>query len=80
MRTLKLIEVEIEDTDVHDVDLHMSKASNWMTGHDKSKALSHDRPAPDELLADIEALRAFSKKLIHRRDQTQKRRKALLKP
>jgi len=80
VRTLKLIEVEIEDTDVHDIDLHMSKASNWLTGHDKSKSFSQDRPGPDELIADIEALRVFSKKLIHRRELTEKRRKALLKP
>jgi hypothetical protein len=80
VQTRKLREVEIEDTDVHHIDLHMSKASNWMTGHDKSKALSQDRPAPDELLTDIEALRAFSKKLINRRALTEKRRKALLEP
>ena len=80
VQTLKLIEVEIKDSDVHYIDLHMSKASNWMRGHDKSKALSQDRPAPNEVLIDIEALRAFSKMLSHRRAPTEKRRKALLKP
>lgn len=80
VQTRKLIQVEIEDTDILDIDLHMSKASKWLTGHDKSKALSQDRPAPDDLLADIEALRGFSKKLTHRRELTEKRRKALLKP
>jgi len=80
VQTLKLIEVAIEDPDIHHVDLHMSKASTWMTGHDKSKALHHDRPAPDELLADINALRAFSKQLIDRREQTKKRRKKQLEP
>jgi hypothetical protein len=79
VQTLKLIEVMIEDPDIHQIDLHMSKASTWMTGHDKSKALSDDRPAPDELLADIDALRAFSKKLIDRRKETEKRRKDQLK-
>lgn len=80
VRTLKLIGVAIEDTDIHQVDLHMSKASTWMTGHDKSKALHDDRPAPDELLADINALRVFSKKLIERRKETENRRKDLLRP
>jgi energy-coupling factor transporter ATP-binding protein EcfA2 len=80
VQTLKLIQVAIEDPDIHHVDLHMSKASTWMTGHDKSKALDHNRPPPDELLADINALRAFSKKLIDRRDETEKRRKEQLKP
>lgn len=80
VETRKLIEVAIEDLDIHHVDLHMSKASTWMAGHDKSKALHHDRPAPDEFLADVNALRAFSKKLIDRRKETEKRRKDQLKP
>ncbi|MCK9399729.1 MAG: AAA family ATPase [Bacteroidales bacterium] len=80
VQTLKLNQVAIEDSDIHSVDLHMSKASTWMTGHDKSKALHNDRPAPDELLADINALRAFSKQLIARRDQTKLRRKKQLEP
>jgi len=78
VQTLKLIEVAIEDSDIHLTDLHMSKASTWMTGHDKSKALHHDRPAPEELLTDINALRQFSKTLIDRRKQTKKRRKKQL--
>jgi hypothetical protein len=77
--TLKLVEVDIEDSDINEVDLHMSSASTWMTGHDKSKALHHDRPAPDELIADINALRAFSKTIIDRRKATEKRRKDQLK-
>jgi ABC-type cobalamin/Fe3+-siderophores transport system ATPase subunit len=79
VQTRKLNEVDIEDSDINDVDLNMSKASTWMTGHDKSKVLHHDRPAPDELLADINALRAFSKKLIDRRKDTKKRREDQLK-
>ena len=80
MQTLKLIQVAIEDPDIHYIDLNMSKASTWMTGHDKSRMLDDNRPAPDELLADINALRVFSKKLIDRRKETEKRRKNLLEP
>jgi energy-coupling factor transporter ATP-binding protein EcfA2 len=80
VQTLKLIHVGIEDRDIHQIDLHMSKASTWMTGHDKSRALHHSRPAPDELLTDINALRVFSKELITRRKATEKRRKDQLKP
>lgn len=58
VQTLKLIHVAIEDTDIHTIDLNMTKASTWMTGHDKSKMLDDNRPAPDELLADIKVLRA----------------------
>ena len=70
VQTLKLINVAIEDPDIHCLDLNMSKASTWMTGHDKSKALCEDRPGPDELLADISELRSFSKKLSNRRAET----------
>lgn len=80
VKTLQLIEVAIEDSDIHQIDLQISKASTWMTGHDKSKALHDDRPEPDELLGDIQALREFSKKIIARRKQTEERRKNKLKP
>jgi len=80
VQTLKLIEVAIEDSDIHQIDLHISKASTWMTGHDKSKTLHYDRPAPDELFSDIDALRVFSKQLTGRREQTKKRRKKQLEP
>jgi energy-coupling factor transporter ATP-binding protein EcfA2 len=78
VQTLKLIHVAIEDTDIHYINLNMSKASTWMTGHDKSKALDDNRPTPDELVNDINSLRVFSKKLIDRRNVTEKRRKKLL--
>lgn len=80
IQTLKPIQVSIKDSDIHQVDLHMSKTSTWMTGHDKSKALDQDRPASDELLNDIKELRDFSKMLTDRRKETEKRRKAQLKP
>jgi energy-coupling factor transporter ATP-binding protein EcfA2 len=75
VQTLRLEEVDIEDADISQIDLHMSKASTWMTGHDKSKSLHDDRPSPDEVLADIQALRAFSKAISSRRESTKKRRK-----
>lgn len=80
VKTLKLIEVAIEDTDIHQIDLHMTKASTWMTGHDKSKALDQDRPAPIEVLNDIKFLREFSRLLNGRRKETENRRKQQLKP
>jgi ABC-type lipoprotein export system ATPase subunit len=80
VHTQKLMKVDIEDGDIHKIELNMSKTSTWITGHDKSKALHEDRPAPDELLADINALRDFSKQIIKRREQTDVRRKEKLKP
>ena len=78
VQTLKLMEVGIEDSDIHEIHLNWTKASTWKTGHDKSKALHHDRPAPDELLADISSLRTFSKKCTTRRKTTKDRRKGQL--
>ncbi len=80
IQTLKLTEVDIEDPDIHHIDLNMTKASTWMTGHDKSKALHSDRPEPEEILCDIDALREFCKKINSRRGKTKNRRKGQLKP
>lgn len=80
VQTLKLISVAIEDPDIHQLGLNIAKSSTWMTGHDKSKALHEDRPTPDELLADVNELRVFSKKLASRRAETKKRREAQLEP
>ena len=80
VQTLKLMEVAIEDADSRLIDLHMSKASTWMTGHDRSKALHFDRPSPDEMLSDIDTLRQFSKALFGRREETKKRRRKQLEP
>lgn len=76
VKTLQLAGVTVEDHDVRTIDVHMSKCSTWMTGHDRSKALDEDRPAPDELLGDIKALRDFSSTVTKRRDDLKKRRKA----
>ena len=78
VHTRKLLEVAIEESDWRLVELNMSKASNWMRGHDKSKVLHQDRPAPDKVLVDIDALRQFSKAVIGRRKETEKRRKKQL--
>ena len=75
VKTMQLVDVEIDDKDIHEIDAGMTKCSTWMTGHDKSKALHTDRPSPNEVLSDIKALRDFSAKIVKRRDQTRKRRK-----
>jgi hypothetical protein len=50
-----------------------------MRGHDKSKALSVDRPSPEELAADLDALQEFATKLGKRRKTTETHRKNKLK-
>ncbi|MNM81297.1 hypothetical protein D3C81_932930 [compost metagenome] len=80
VQTLRLTDLKIEATDVNVITIHMTKTSNWMFGHDKSKALSENRPAPKEVLEDISALRLFSKEIISRRKSTDKDFKDQLVP
>ena len=58
----------------------MTKASEWMTGHDKSKALSEHRPEPRTLRNDLDEARKFNKKVKAKRDTVGGRRKKLLEP
>jgi energy-coupling factor transporter ATP-binding protein EcfA2 len=80
IQTLRVCEVEIVDDDYKTIDLYMSKTSEWMHGHDKSKALSVDRPSPDELQEDLRKIREFVKVIKSRRAITKERRNNLLKP
>ncbi len=74
------MQVEILDDDCRRVDEGMSKSSEWMTGHDKSRALSVNRPDPGELRQDIQSLRAFIKEVDARMKSVKQRRKAVLEP
>jgi len=80
VQTLRLDEVSIEDTDIRRVELNMSKASTWMAGHARSKALSYNLPEPEEILRDINSLREFAKECTTRRNTTKDRRKKQLQP
>ena len=72
VQTLRLNDLSVEPTDANIITLQMSKTSNWMFGHDKSKALSENRPPPHEVLEDIAHLKSFSKTIIARRKSTKK--------
>lgn len=80
VQTLRLDELKIESTDANIITLNMAKTSNWMFGHDKSRALTENRPAPTDILEDIAKLRAFSKELIGRRKPREKVFEEQLKP
>ena len=80
VRTQQLVRVEIRDEDCKRIDEGMSKCSEWMTGHDKSQALSVNRPSPNEIRDDIRILRAFREEINDRHNEVRKRRKAVLKP
>jgi ABC-type phosphate/phosphonate transport system ATPase subunit len=59
VQTLRLKQVGVTTEQYKTIDLNMSKCSMWMAGHDKSKKLDVHRPAPNEVLADIDALNIF---------------------
>ena len=80
VQTQRLMRVEIQDDDCARIDTGMSKCSEWMAGHDKSQALSVNRPAPKEIREDIQSLREFSKEMKGRHEDVRKRRKAILEP
>ena len=80
VQTQRLMRVEIKDEDCKTIDEGVSKCSEWMAGHDKSKALSVNRPSPNEIRKDVQTLRAFSKQMKGRHEEVRKRRKAILEP
>jgi energy-coupling factor transporter ATP-binding protein EcfA2 len=80
IKTMSIREVEISDEDYKVLDLFMSKASEWMLGHDKSKELSVHRPPTSELANDIVETRAFVKAVNKNRNTVSARRKKLLEP
>ena len=80
VQTSRLKEMEITDDDYKTIDIYMSKASEWMRGHDKSKALSNNRPSPQEIREDIANTREFIKSFNKKKDSTRNRRNNLLNP
>jgi energy-coupling factor transporter ATP-binding protein EcfA2 len=80
VQTSRLKEMEITDDDYKTIDIYMSKASEWMRGHDKSKALSNNRPSPQEIREDIAKTREFIKSFNKKKDSTRNRRNNLLNP
>ncbi|HHH47911.1 MAG TPA: ATPase [Gammaproteobacteria bacterium] len=67
VETNRLRRVVIEPQDQEDVDRGMTKCSNF--AHDNPLAAGVSVPAPDEFLADIEALEAFRKRVEGRRQK-----------
>ena len=67
---MRLREVAVSTEDSIAVRLGMEKCSKWFRGHDKSKALDVNRPAPNEISDDIESLRAFMKQVKRSQSQT----------
>ena len=65
--TQSLREVAVENTDIVAVNSGMTQCSRF--AHDGAANANVEVPMPDELLADIEALEAWRKATVNRRDQ-----------
>lgn len=51
-----------------------------MRGHDRSKALSENRPSPDEIMRDIEKLNQFVNEINKRHKELREEREKSLEP
>ena len=80
VQTLRLKQVGVTTDQYKTIDVNMSKCSTWMAGHDKSKKLDVHRPAPNEVLADIDALNTFVKECRKTGEALRKEREAALGP
>ncbi|MGM8935469.1 AAA family ATPase [Pseudomonas neustonica] len=69
IQTIRLGQIRVTEADCNTIEINMTKCSNWMTGHDKSRILDENRPEPEEILADIEVLRQLSLELKARRKE-----------
>lgn len=67
IQTTRIGQITIEPDDANKITSHMTTASTWMYGHDKSKAITENRPVPKQISADIEELRVFAKAIGIRR-------------
>ena len=80
VQTQRLKSITIETSDYKTIHFGMAKCSEWMLGHDKSKALSENRPDPKEIQEDIGKLETFAKLLRKRHDELRELREESLKP
>lgn len=80
VQTTRLGQITVEPLDAARVTTNMSLASTWMYGHDKSRALSENRPEPAEIKNHINELRAFASDIATRRKAADKAFKAQTQP
>jgi len=80
VQTTRLGQITIEPSDANRVTTNMSLASSWMYGHDKSRALSENRPTPAEIKTHINELREFANDIATRRKAAEKAFKAQTQP
>lgn len=80
VKTQQLRYVGVTTEQYRQIYVGMRKCSTWMYGHDKSKALSVNRPDPSEVEQDINTLNTFVKETNAASESRRKEREAALKP
>ena len=80
VQTMKLRYITVTDEDYRIIYLAMGRCSEWMRGHDKSRAITENRPSPAEIERDIGSLRAFVKSVNVRKETIERQRAASVKP
>jgi recombinational DNA repair ATPase RecF len=80
VQTQRLKSVTVDNDDVKKAHFAMKKCSTWMTGHDKPKALSENRPSAEEISQDIEELAQYSNTIGRRNKELRREREKYLEP
>jgi len=80
IQTLRLKSVTVTTPDCVAVYVGMTKCSTWMSGHDKSKPLDANRPAPAEIEADIKVLEDLKRNLKTKQKQASQDHDRTLSP
>ena len=80
VQTQRLRCVSVDTQDYKQIYLGMGKCSTWMRGHDKSKALSENRPPPNEIQEDITLLKELVGEIRNRHEDLRKERDAVIEP
>lgn len=69
IETKRLNEVVIEPQDIEDIEKGMTKASKWMTGHDKAAAVGSTSLLPKEVKEDLDLIDKFRVRVEKRRQK-----------
>ncbi len=80
IQTQRLKSVTVETGDYKKIDSGMGKCSEWMLGHDRSKALTVNRPDPKEIEGDIAKIENCRTELNRRNEKLREQREKELKP
>ena len=79
VHTRRLRGIKVTNEIYRTIDINMSKCSEWMIGHDKSKSLDYNRPSPEDIKDDIKIIEDFHKSINKQIQNLYKERDEFLK-